>query len=71
MPLYTGEGAGTVFISSDTYPGTGGVLGLTLAQVAEARAKGVKPNGGAGFAYLRGPDRAALASEALERTVGC
>jgi len=66
VPLYTGlpavasakegEGAGTVFISSDTYPGTGGVLGLTLAQVAAARAKGVKPNGGAGFAYLRGPD---------------
>ena len=56
VPLYTGEGAGTVFISSDTYPGTGGVLGLTLAQVAEARAKGAKPNGGAGFAYLRGPD---------------
>ena len=58
VPLYTGEAAGTVFISSDTYPGTGGVLGLTQAQVADARAKGVKPNGGAGFAYLRGPDDA-------------
>ena len=68
LPLYTGlpavavakegEGSGTVFISSDTYPGTGGVLGLTRAQVADARAKGVKPNGGAGFAYLRGPDDA-------------
>ena len=58
VPLYTGEGAGTVFISSDTYPGTGGVLGLTTAQVADAKAKGVKPNGGAGFAYLRGPDDA-------------
>jgi catechol 2,3-dioxygenase-like lactoylglutathione lyase family enzyme len=58
VPLYTGEGAGTVFISSDTYPGTGGVLGLTAAQVADAKAKGVKPNGGAGFAYLRGPDDA-------------
>ncbi len=60
VPLYTGagEGTGTVFVSSDTYPGTGGVLGLTSAQVAEAKAKGVKPNGGAGFAYLRGPDDA-------------
>lgn len=68
LPLYTGlpavalakegEGTGTVFISSDTYPGTGGVLGLTAAQVADAKARGVKPNGGAGFAYLRGPDDA-------------
>ena len=72
LPLYTGlhptaqsprggdpgQGTGTVFISSDTYPGTGGVLGLTRAQVADAKAKGVKPNGGSGFAYLRGPDDA-------------
>ena len=35
-----GEGTGTVFVSSDTYPGTGGVLGLTRAQVADAKAKG-------------------------------
>jgi len=58
VPLYTGsgEGTGTVFVSSDTYPGTGGVLGLTRAQIADAKAKGVKSNGGAGFAYLRGPD---------------
>jgi catechol 2,3-dioxygenase-like lactoylglutathione lyase family enzyme len=62
LPLYTGtgEGTGTVFVSSDTYPGTGGVLGLTSAQVADAKAKGVKPNGGAGFAYLRGPDDATV-----------
>ena len=58
LPLYTGVGAGTVDISSDTYPGTGGVLGLTLAQIAEAKAKDVKPALGAGFAYLRGPDDA-------------
>jgi len=58
VPLYTGtgEGTGTAFVSSDTYPGTGGVLGLTRAQIADAKAKGVKPAGGAGFAYLRGPD---------------
>jgi len=58
VPLYTGtgEGTGTAFVSSDTYPGSGGVLGLTRSQIAEAKAKGVKPAGGAGFAYLRGPD---------------
>jgi catechol 2,3-dioxygenase-like lactoylglutathione lyase family enzyme len=58
VPLYTGEGTRTVFISSDTYPGSGGVLGLTRPQIADARAKGVTPAGGAGFAYLRGPDDA-------------
>lgn len=58
LPLYTGVGTGTVYISSDTYPGTGGVLGLTLAQIDEAKAKGVQPALGAGFAYLRGPDDA-------------
>lgn len=58
LPLYTGEGTGTVLVSSDTYPGSGGVLGLTRAQVEAAHAKGVKPAGGAGFAYLRGPDDA-------------
>ena len=58
LPLYTGEGAGTVFISSDTWSGAGGVLGLTRAGIADAKAKGVTPAGGAGFAYLRGPDDA-------------
>jgi catechol 2,3-dioxygenase-like lactoylglutathione lyase family enzyme len=58
LPLYTGDGTGTVYISSDTWPGSGGVLGLTRAGIADAKAKGVKPTGGAGFAYLRGPDDA-------------
>src|SRR5471032_1477269 len=31
LPLYTGDGDGTVNINSDTYPGTGGVLGLSRA----------------------------------------
>jgi catechol 2,3-dioxygenase-like lactoylglutathione lyase family enzyme len=60
LPLYTTDEGGSVFISSDTWPGTGGVLGLTKAQIAEARAKGVKPAGGAGFAYLEGPDGAII-----------
>jgi catechol 2,3-dioxygenase-like lactoylglutathione lyase family enzyme len=57
-PLYTGEGNNSVFVSSDTWPGTGGVLGLTSAQIADAKARGVQPLRGAGFAYLRGPDNA-------------
>lgn len=60
LPLYTGDGGRTVFVSSDTWPGSGGVLGLTLEGIAEAKAKGIKPNGGAGFAYMRGPDDALI-----------
>jgi len=60
LPLYTGEGDRTVNINSDTYPGTGGVLGLTRAQLDEAKKNNVKPNGGAGFAYIRGPDDALI-----------
>jgi catechol 2,3-dioxygenase-like lactoylglutathione lyase family enzyme len=60
LPLYTSEEGGSVLINSDTWPGTGGVLGLTKAQIADARAKGVKPNGGGGFAYMQGPDGAII-----------
>jgi len=60
LPLYTGEGDRTVNINSDTYPGTGGVLGLTRAQLEEAKKNNVKPAGGAGFAYIRGPDDALI-----------
>ena len=55
-PLYTTDEGGSVLVSSDTWPGTGGILGLNRAQIADARAKGIKPAGGAGFAYMRGPD---------------
>jgi hypothetical protein len=41
LPLYTGDDGGAVFVSSDTWPGTGGVLGLTQAQIADAKARGV------------------------------
>src|SRR5215468_6997686 len=56
LPLYTSEEGGSVLISSDTWPGQGGVLGLTKAQIAQARAKGTGPAGGGGFAYMKGPD---------------
>jgi hypothetical protein len=58
LPLYTSEEGGAVLISSDTWPGQGGVLGLTKAQIAEARTKGAGPAGGGGFAYMKGPDAA-------------
>ena len=58
LPLYTSEEGGSVPISSDTWPGQGGVLGLTKAQIAEARQKGLGPAGGGGFAYMKGPDDA-------------
>jgi catechol 2,3-dioxygenase-like lactoylglutathione lyase family enzyme len=58
LPLYTGDGDGAVFISSDTWPGTGGVLGLTQAQIADAKARGVQPTRTGGFAYMQGPDNA-------------
>ena len=58
LPLYTGDEGGTVFISSDTWPGTGGALGLTRAQIADAKASGVQPTRTGGFGYLRGPDNA-------------
>jgi len=61
LPLYTGDpDRPTVNINSDTYPGTGGLLGLTRAQLEEAKKNGVKPAGGAGFAYIRGPDDAMI-----------
>ena len=49
-----------MFVSSDTWPGTGGVLGRTAAQIADAKATGVQPLRGAGFAYIRGPDNALI-----------
>ena len=49
LPLYTSDEGGSVLVSSDTYPGTGGILGLTKSQIAEAKAAGVKPLGRSGL----------------------
>ncbi|HWC63080.1 MAG TPA: VOC family protein, partial [Rhizomicrobium sp.] len=59
-PLWTGIDDGSVVVSSDTFPGAGGVYGLgeTKQQLADNIAKGNKPTGGPGFAYLNGPDGA-------------
>ena len=46
-----------MLISSDTWP-AGAALGLTRAEIAEAKAKGVAPARERGFAYLQGPDGA-------------
>ncbi len=58
LPLYTSDEGGSVLISSDTWPNVGNVLGLTRAQIAEARDAGAKPKGGGGFIYMTGPDNA-------------
>ncbi len=58
LPLYTGPEGGSAWISTDTWPGRDGVLGLTRAQIADAKANGVAPTRRGGFAYMRGPDNA-------------
>jgi catechol 2,3-dioxygenase-like lactoylglutathione lyase family enzyme len=58
LPLYTTGEGGFVYTSSDTWPGANGSLGRTKAEIAEAKAKGIQPTHGAGFAYLEGPDGA-------------
>jgi catechol 2,3-dioxygenase-like lactoylglutathione lyase family enzyme len=58
LPLYTTDEGGWVLVSSDTWPSTGRTPGLTRAQIAEARARGVQPTRTGGFGYLEGPDRA-------------
>ena len=60
LPMYVSPDAKTpeAYVSSDTWPGAGGVLGLTREQIEDAKAKGVKPQLGPGFAYLQAPDGA-------------
>lgn len=55
LPLYTSDEGGSVFVNSDGWPGM-----KTKSQIAEAKAKGVQPTGGAGFAYMQGPDGAVV-----------
>jgi len=57
FPLYTSDAGGTVLISSETWP-AGDALGLTRAEIADAKAKGAQPIRERGFAYLQGPDGA-------------
>jgi catechol 2,3-dioxygenase-like lactoylglutathione lyase family enzyme len=58
LPLYTTDEGGSVLVSSDTWPGTGGVPGRTKAQIAEAKATGVQLTRTGGFGYMQGPDNA-------------
>ena len=58
LPLYTTDEGGEVLVSSDTWPGTGGVPGRTRAQIAEAKANGIQPARSGGFGYMQGPDDA-------------
>ena len=58
LPLYTTDEGGSVLVSSETWPGTGGVPGRTRTEIAEARANGIAPTRTGGFGYMRGPDNA-------------
>jgi len=58
LPLYTTDEGGSVLVSSDTWPSTGRTPGLTRAQIAEVKVRGVQPMRVGGFGYLEGPDRA-------------
>jgi hypothetical protein len=58
QPLYTSEAGDHVDISSDTWPGKAGVLGLTREQIQEARTEGIEPTRLGGFSYMEGPDGA-------------
>jgi catechol 2,3-dioxygenase-like lactoylglutathione lyase family enzyme len=57
-PLYKEETGGEIFVSSDTWPNIGNTLGLTKAQIAEAKARHAEPTRVGGFAYMEGPDNA-------------
>jgi catechol 2,3-dioxygenase-like lactoylglutathione lyase family enzyme len=59
-PLYTSDEGGSVLVSSDTWPSIGNTLGLTRAQIAEAREKSVQPIRKGGFAYMSGGPENAL-----------
>ena len=58
LPLYTSDEGESVEISSDTWPGKAGVLGLTREQIDEARRTGAEPTRHGGFSYMEGPDGA-------------
>ena len=56
-PMHAGYDDRMVELSADTFPGTGGVLGLTKAQIAAAKAKGeIAGDRPSGFGYMHGPD---------------
>ena len=59
-PLYTSEEGGSVWASSDTWPGGATGLGRTKAEIAEAIAQNIQPEGKGGFAYMSGGPEDAL-----------
>ena len=56
VPLYKEETGGEIFVSSDTWPNIGNTLGLTKAQIAEAKARHIEPTRTGGFAYMEAPE---------------
>jgi catechol 2,3-dioxygenase-like lactoylglutathione lyase family enzyme len=59
-PLYTTDEGGSVWASSDTWPGEAGALGRTRAEIADARARNIQPTHKAGFSYMSGGPEDAL-----------
>jgi hypothetical protein len=59
-PLYTTDEGGSVFASSDTWPGGASGLGRTKPEIDEARAKNIQPEGKGGFSYMSGGPEDAL-----------
>jgi catechol 2,3-dioxygenase-like lactoylglutathione lyase family enzyme len=60
VPMFTTDEGGSVFVSSDTWPGYGDTFGRTKAQIADAKAKGMQPTHGAGFGFIEAPDGALI-----------
>ena len=59
-PLYTTDEGGSVYASSDTWPGGASGLGRTREEIAEARAKNIPPEKVGGFSYMSGGPEDAL-----------
>jgi catechol 2,3-dioxygenase-like lactoylglutathione lyase family enzyme len=60
VPMFTTDEGGTVFVSSDTWPGYADTFGRTKAQIADAKAKNMQPTHGPGFGFIEGPDGALI-----------
>jgi hypothetical protein len=56
VPMFTTDEGGSVFVSSDTWPGYADTFGRTKAQIEDAKAKNMQPTHGPGFGFIEGPD---------------
>src|SRR3954447_26232258 len=68
LPLYTTDEGGSVPISSDTWPPTGSVLGLTRAEIADARAQASRRRAAAGSRICKVPTAPSWSIRATSRS---